>query len=197
MKQIMMRYSVAIPLLCVFIFTFADGMQQGWSGWQGFLIENALFYGLGFQMLGFAVGHIFFSDTVAEHIGWEKGSPFQMEVGLAALAIAVLGLLTPRYGHEFHLATVIVATVYLWGCAAGHVRDMLRRKNFAAGNAGYVFWWDIFYPAFLIVLFAFRKGGLLPLVTLIVYAPESISAASVFEGVGQWPVLPVLWPQAS
>lgn len=50
----------------------------------------------------------FFGDAVAEHIGWEKGSPFQFEVGMAALAIAVLGLLAPYYGSEFQFATVIL-----------------------------------------------------------------------------------------
>ncbi|MEJ5299533.1 MAG: acyl-CoA thioesterase/bile acid-CoA:amino acid N-acyltransferase family protein [Thermodesulforhabdaceae bacterium] len=156
MKKFIMRYSVAIPLLCVFVFTITDGLQQGWSNWLSMLLDNAFFYGLGCQMLGFAIGHLFFGDAIAEHIGWEKGSPFQFEVGMAALAIAVLGLLAPYYGNEFQLATVIIATIYLWGCAGGHIRHMVKHKNFAPGNAGYVFWWDILYPLFLIVLLVLR-----------------------------------------
>ncbi len=156
MKQFLARYSVAIPLLCVFLFTFTDGLQQGWSNWQHLLLKNALLYGLGFQMLGFAVGHIFFGDAIAAQIGWQKGSPFQFEVGMAALAMSVLGLLTPYQGYEFQLATVLVAGIYLWGCAAGHIFHMIKNKNFAPGNAGYVFWWDILYPAFLAVLLYFN-----------------------------------------
>jgi hypothetical protein len=121
MKKLITRYSVAIPLLCVFIFTITDGLQQGWSNWLHILLANAFFYGLGCQMLGFAIGHLFFGNAIAEHIGWGKGSPFQFEVGMAALAIAVLGLLTPHYGNEFQLAAVITATIYLWGCAGGHI----------------------------------------------------------------------------
>lgn len=162
MKQFITRYAIAIPLLCVFIFTFTDGLQQGWSDWRNLLLKNALFYGLGFQMFGFAIGHIFFGNAIAEHIGWEKGSPFQFEVGLAALAIALLGVLAPCFGYEFRLATVIVATAYLWGCALGHIRDMLKRKNFSPGNAGYVFWWDILYPAFLVLLLVLRRSWTLP-----------------------------------
>jgi len=33
---------------------------------------------------------------------------------------------------------------------------MVKHKNFAPGNAGYIFWWDILYPAFLIVLLELR-----------------------------------------
>jgi len=155
-KHFLMRYGIAIPLLCVFIFALTDGLQQGWAHWRDLILKNALFYGLGCQMLGFAVGHIFFGDAIADHIGWEKGSPFQFEVGLAALAIAVLGLAAPSFGFEFWLATIIAAAVYLWGCALGHILDMVRRKNFAPGNAGYVFWWDILYPAFLVALLLCR-----------------------------------------
>lgn len=168
MKNLVTRYFIAIPLLCVFIFTITDGLQQGWSNWFHVLLSNAFFYGLGCQMLGFAIGHLFFGNAIAEHIGWEKGSPFQFEVGMAALAIAVLGLLAPHYGNEFQLATVIVATIYLWGCAGGHIRHMIKHKNFAPGNAGYVFWWDILYPVFLIALLGLRfLAKSLPVLALI------------------------------
>lgn len=155
MKRLISRYGIAIPLLCVFVFTYTDMKGQPSRQWVQVLIENAFFYGLGFQMLGFAIGHIFFADAIAQQIGWEPGSPFQLEVGLAALAISVLGLVSPMFGFEFRLASALVSAVYLWGCAFGHIRDMIRRKNFAPGNAGYVFWWDILYPAFLLILLCY------------------------------------------
>ncbi len=181
-----MRYSIAIPFLCVFIFTITDGLQQGWSNWLHMLLDNAFFYGLGCQMLGFAIGHLFFSDFVAEHIGWEKGSPFQFEVGMAALAIAVLGLLAPYYGNEFQLATVIIATIYLWGCAGGHIRHMVKHKNFAPGNAGFVFWWDIFYPLFLIVLLVLRSlAKHLPIIVLILFLSGGLPTVCIAQTGGK------------
>ena len=37
--------------------------------------------------------------------------------------------------------------------AVGHVRSMIAEHNFAPRNAGYIFWYDILAPAFLIVMY--------------------------------------------
>ena len=63
MKQFIMRYAGAIPLLCVLVFTITDGLRQGWSNWLYMLLGNAFFYGLGCQMLGFEIGHLFFGNV--------------------------------------------------------------------------------------------------------------------------------------
>jgi hypothetical protein len=34
-----------------------------------------------------------------------------------------------------------------------HVRSMIAEHNFAPGNAGYIFWYDILAPAFLVVMY--------------------------------------------
>jgi hypothetical protein len=45
---------------------------------------------------------------------------------------------------------------------------MIKHKNFAPGNAGYVFWWDILYPVFLIALLGLRfLAKSLPVLALI------------------------------
>ncbi|MES0361085.1 MAG: DUF6790 family protein, partial [Anaerolineales bacterium] len=40
--------------------------------------------------IGGFFGHLFLSDQVAESIGWSIGSPFQLEMGFANLALGVL-----------------------------------------------------------------------------------------------------------
>ena len=46
------------------------------------------------SIFGGFVKHTFFADEVAASIGWAAGSPFQLEVGFANLAIGVLGAAT-------------------------------------------------------------------------------------------------------
>jgi len=40
------------------------------------------------------------------------------------------------------------------GAAAGHVRSMVAERNFAPGNAGFIFWYDLVAPIGLIWLYA-------------------------------------------
>jgi hypothetical protein len=47
----------------------------------------------------------------------------------------------------------VVFSIFMLGAAVGHVRSMLAEHNFAPGNAGYIFWYDILAPLFLIALY--------------------------------------------
>jgi hypothetical protein len=99
-----------------------------------------------------ATGHIFNADEVAESIGWPKGNPFQYEVGVANLSYGILGIMCSWIDGDFWTATVIGFSVFLWGAAIGHIRQMVQEKNFNPGNAGLVFWMDLAIPAALYVL---------------------------------------------
>ena len=85
----MIKYGIYIPLASVILFSLWDLFTGGPGGWVDQLLTNALVIGLGCQLLGFAVGHLFKADAIAEHIGWKKGSPFQLEVGIADLTIGI------------------------------------------------------------------------------------------------------------
>lgn len=89
--------------------------------------------------------HTVFAEFVAEFIGWES-SPFQHEVGFASLGFGVIGLLAFRGSFDLRAASIIGPTCFLWGAAGVHIQDMIRSQNFAPGNAGVVFWTDIFLP---------------------------------------------------
>lgn len=91
--------------------------------------------------------------AIAESIGWPSKTPWQWEVGLASLATGVLGVIASGFGDEFTLATIIAFSVFYLGAAVGHVREMVTHRNFKAGNAGPIFFFDVLVPVYLIVLY--------------------------------------------
>jgi hypothetical protein len=103
------------------------------------------------SLIGF-VGHVFFADSVAANIGWAAGSPFQQEVGFANLAIGILGITCIWLRGNYWIATVVAATIFLWGAAYGHIMDIIVHANYAPGNAGGALYNDILVPLILIVL---------------------------------------------
>lgn len=80
------------------------------------------------------IAHVFISDEIAESIGWELGSPFQLEVGFANLAIGLLGAIAAERRDGFREATVIAASVFAVGATFVHVQDILESGNLAPGN---------------------------------------------------------------
>ena len=87
----------------------------------------------------------------AKFIGWAP-SPFQFEVGVASLGIAICGFLAFRASWPFRAATLIVPIVFNLGAAAGHIYQMIAFHNFASGNAGIMLWSDIIFPVVSVVL---------------------------------------------
>ena len=84
--------------------------------------------------IGGFIAHVFISDEIAESIGWSTGSPFQLEVGFANLAIGVLGAIAAERRDGFREATVIAITVFSFGATYVHVLDILETGNLAPGN---------------------------------------------------------------
>ena len=82
-------------------------------------LEIFLLYLFGIGVAGSGIGgffgHAFISDSVAESIGWPTGNPFQLEVGVANLAVSILGIVAMGRRDGFREATVIVATVLASG----------------------------------------------------------------------------------
>ena len=87
---------------------------------------------------GSAIGgffaHAFLADEVAESIGWPTGSPFQLEVAFANLALGILGILAMNRRDGFRDATVIAVTIVAGGATITHVIDIVETGNLAAGN---------------------------------------------------------------
>ena len=104
-----------------------------------------LLFSIGISYLYNFVMHVFFAEMAAAFIGWAN-SPFQYEVGFASLGFGIVGLLAFRQGLAFRAASIIGPSFFLWGAAGGHVYQMIASHNFAPGNAGIIFWTDVFLP---------------------------------------------------
>jgi hypothetical protein len=109
------------------------------------LFKWFLFFSIGVSYLYNAVMHTVFAETAAAYIGWAN-SPFQYEVGFASLGFAAVGFLATWRSFDMRLAAIVGPALFLWGAAGGHVYQMVTQHNFAPGNAGIIFWTDIFVP---------------------------------------------------
>jgi len=158
-KKSAFAYGIYIPLICFIIFSIIDIYNGDPKDWATYLLFNLLVIAMGYQMVFFGLFHIFFADKIAGYIGWQKGSPFQYEVGVAGVAIGVLGILCTWFTGDFWLAAIIASSVFMWGCGIGHIKDMIKEKNFNPGTAGYVFYWDMLMPVGMIVLYFFHRSG--------------------------------------
>jgi len=115
------------------------------------LLSDYILYAVGFMYLFNFVVHTVFAKTSAAFIGWAD-SPFQYEVGYASLGFGVAAVVAHRSNFSARLVAVLGPSLFLWGAAAGHIREILMTRNFSPGNAGVVLWTDIFLP---VIGFAF------------------------------------------
>ncbi len=111
------------------------------------LLAWYVFFSIGIDNFYNFVMHVFFGQLSAGFIGWAD-SPFQFEVGTASLGFAAVGLLAAFRSYDLRLAAVLGPSIFTLGAAAGHVNQMITAHNFAPGNAGIIFWTDIFIPLF-------------------------------------------------
>jgi hypothetical protein len=118
-----------------------------------------LFWSVGVSFFFNFVMHVFFGEMAAGFIGWAQ-SPFQAEVGFASLGFAAVGFLAFRGPWMLRLGAVLGPALFLWGAAGGHIYQMVAADNFAPGNAGIVFWTDVFLPVIGFgMLWATRREG--------------------------------------
>jgi hypothetical protein len=109
------------------------------------LLSYFMLFSIGFSFFYNFVMHTFFGEMSAAFIGWAD-SPFQAEVGYASLGFALIGFLAFRRGFDMRLAAVVGIAAFLWGAAAGHIREIIQAGNLAPGNAGVILYTDILLP---------------------------------------------------
>ena len=98
-------------------------------------------------------GHVFMGPEIAKKIGWAPGSPFQFEVGVADLAFGITALLCIWIRGTYWIAAALANSIFLFGAAFGHIRDMIMKGNFSVYNSGYVLWVsDMLLPALILGL---------------------------------------------
>jgi hypothetical protein len=149
------RYIIYVPLVG-FVINLALALSGDVDDWKVTTLKVGLMWLVGVNGIITGSGHMFMPAPIAASIGWPT-SRFQWEVGLADLSYGVAGVMAPSFDRGFWLATIVVFSIFMLGAAVGHVRSMVAERNFAPGNAGYIFWYDIAAPTLLIVLYLLTR----------------------------------------
>ncbi len=126
-------------------------LDAPWTTIASIFLRYFLVINVGLEGVFAFYGHAFMSEQIAASIGWAP-SPFQYEVAIANLAVGTLGLLCIWQRGAFWFATIVAATVWLWGDAIGHLRQIIVNHNYAPNNAGPALYSDLVLPAVLIFL---------------------------------------------
>lgn len=126
-------YSLS-PLLLAMAHNLLDKNTQTTARRIEVFMVYILAISVGANGLGGAFGHLFLSDIVAESIGWDAGSPFQLEMGFANLTIGILGLMAIGRRDGFRTATIIATSVIGFGATGVHLMDIVAHGNLSAGN---------------------------------------------------------------
>jgi hypothetical protein len=152
----MMAETIAFVLRNLPVFLFVAALVFAWLSQSGApladrLLNWILLLPIGVSGIWAAFFHLFFPEVAAADIGWAP-SPFQLEVGMADLAIGATACLSFWRSLDFKAAAVMASSIFLLGDAVGHVKQMIVAGNFAPGNAGVPFYSDIAFPVFAIIL---------------------------------------------
>ena len=115
------------------------------------LLRYLFVFPLGVQGLWAFFSHVFMSEVAANAISWEP-SPFQYEVGVANLGLALASFYAAFKGFEARAATAIAAACFLAGAGVGHLMDIAQGDNLTPGNAGPILYTDFLTPIAILVL---------------------------------------------
>jgi len=102
--------------------------------------------------------HVLIPDETAASIGWAP-SPFQYEVGVANLGIALGSFYAAFSNFQARAAIAIAAGCFLAGAGIGHIVEIVEDLNFAPGNAGPIMITDFLTPVVVLVLLLLSPGG--------------------------------------
>ena len=145
-----------LPLLLFVVALVIAAARRGHGSAAERFLSWILLLPIGITGLWAGAFHVIFPSTAAKLIGWDV-SPFQLEVGMADLAIGATACIAFWRDLNFKAAAVSAASIFLLGDAIGHIKQMLIAGNFAPGNAGVPFYMDILCPALAIALLVIAK----------------------------------------
>jgi hypothetical protein len=134
-------------LFLIDLASILDGKERG-AALHVHVIQSAVTNLIGWAGFGAGIAHLFFSRGVSRTIGFESGG-FQTEVGFCDLSFGIVGLMAASHPPEFWLSIIWFSSLYRAGCGLGHIRSMLKDRNFAINNT-LILVIDFGVPAFLL-----------------------------------------------
>jgi hypothetical protein len=140
------------------------------------LVRYLLIFPVGLLGLWAFVGHVFFPAQSAADIGWAD-SPFQFEVGVANLGIALASLYAAFKGFEARLAASLAAAAFSLGAGVIHVTDIVTLGDLAPGNAGPILVTDFLTPIAVLVLLYLSRDEPAPKLTATVALEAELEVA--------------------
>lgn len=123
----------------------------------GIFILYLIFFNVGLAGLWGFIGHVFYPDQTAHYIGWPPGSPFQFEVGMANLALGILGILCVWERGDFWLATSLSYFIFFFGAGLVHIWQVITKHNLFPGNSGAILYIDLILPIVLLILIMIHR----------------------------------------
>ena len=117
-----------------------------------FLLQ-IIYIGISFFSLRGFIGHTILANTVADHIGWDTGSPFQYELAVYHLGFVVAGMISIWRRDSLWIGLIYAKSIFLFGAAGVHIWDFFANGNLSPGNTGIVlFGNDFVLPLTAIIL---------------------------------------------
>ncbi len=149
---------LCIPLLAIGDLAQRGKLQDGTEVLRT-LLTYLLVLGIGVSSWWGFVGHYFMSDTVAASVGWDTGSPFQLELAFYHLGFGIVGLMCLWFRDDFWVAALVPVCVFAFGAASVHIAEYVRHGNTAPGNWGFaMLFGDVVIPAAMLsLLWLYRR----------------------------------------
>lgn len=152
-----------ILFICAILFTIGHlTYKKEWHHPKAVetFLSYILLFNMGIMGLLGAYAHVFMGPETAKSIGWEPGSPFQFEIGMANLAFGVLGILSYWFRGSFWDAAIIGWSVLFFGCFVGHVINYYTEHNTAPYNIGpYIWFYDLLLPILVLALLYWLRSS--------------------------------------
>jgi hypothetical protein len=145
-------------LLCAGLAIWRGPRPATWGIVFDRLLRYLFIFPLGVQALWAFFCHVLIPDETASSIGWAP-SPFQYEVGVANLGIALGSFYAAFSNFQARAAIAIAAGCFLAGAGIGHIVEIIEDLNFAPGNAGPIMITDFLTPIVVLVLLLLSPPG--------------------------------------
>jgi len=107
---------------------------------------------IGFGGIWNFIGHTVLADTVAAGIGWPTGSPFQIELAFYTLGSGIAALMAVWLRGHMITALVITKSVFWYGAAYVHLKDVIVYQNYNRLNIGSTLVGDIIFPTIFLAM---------------------------------------------